>query len=51
MELIFSIWTVLVLVIFLGVAFWAYSSKRKDEFEQAARMVLDDNDIQVREDG
>ena len=51
MELIFSIWTVLVSVIFLGVAVWAYSAKRKDEFEHAANMVLDDSDIQVRNDG
>ena len=51
MELIFSIWTVLVAIIFVGVAFWAYSSNRKEEFERAAQMVLDDNDIQVRDDG
>ncbi|HZP92462.1 MAG TPA: cbb3-type cytochrome c oxidase subunit 3 [Burkholderiales bacterium] len=37
--------TVVTFATFLGIAFWAYSGRRKVEFERAARMVLDDEDI------
>ena len=39
-----SVFTVLVLVFFLGVVFWAYSSKSKKAFEEAANLVFDDED-------
>jgi cytochrome c oxidase cbb3-type subunit 4 len=39
-----SIWTIVVMIIFLSVVIWAYSSKRKAEFEEAARLPLDDDD-------
>ena len=34
--------TALLLICFLGGTAWAYSGKRKAEFEQAARLPLDD---------
>ena len=43
MELFHSIWTVLVMVIFLGIVCWAYSGKRKQRFEQAAQLPFDDD--------
>ena len=30
--------TLLMMIAFIGVVFWAYSSKRKDDFEQAANL-------------
>ena len=36
--------TILVMIGFTGVCVWAYSSKRHDEFEQAARMPLAEDD-------
>ncbi len=39
-----SIWTVLVLLVFLGIVGWAYSSKNKSTFDEVARSVLDDDD-------
>ena len=39
-----SIWTILVLVIFLGVVFWAYSNRNKQKFDEAARDIIDDDD-------
>lgn len=39
-----SIWTIVVMIIFLSVVIWAYSSKRKAEFDEAARLPLDDDD-------
>ena len=48
MEIIFSIWTVLVCIIFMAITVWAYSSKRKAEFEEVARTVLEDDDQEPR---
>jgi cytochrome c oxidase cbb3-type subunit IV len=39
-----SLITVVSLVAFLGIVAWAYGSKRKARFEQAARSVLDEDD-------
>ncbi|MDM8562154.1 cbb3-type cytochrome c oxidase subunit 3 [Candidatus Marithioploca araucensis] len=39
-----SVWTIMVMVIFLGIVVWAYSRKRKPEFDEAARLPLDDDD-------
>jgi cytochrome c oxidase cbb3-type subunit IV len=39
-----SIWTVLVFIIFIGIVLWAFSGKRKKDFDEAARLALDDDD-------
>jgi cytochrome c oxidase cbb3-type subunit 4 len=36
--------TVLTLLIFVGVVWWAYGAKRKSRFETAAMSVLHDED-------
>jgi cytochrome c oxidase cbb3-type subunit IV len=41
-----SIWTVLLLVLFLGIWAWAWSSRRKGDFDAAARLPLEDDDVQ-----
>ena len=38
-----SVWTVLLLVLFIGIWAWAWSSRRKDDFDAAARLPLDDD--------
>lgn len=43
-SLIHPIWTILVFIIFIGIVAWAYSSRRKDEFDAAARDPIDDDD-------
>ena len=43
-----SIITVLVVVMFAGIVVWAYSSKRKDSFDEAARLALNDDDVAAR---
>lgn len=40
---IFSVWTVIVCVLFLGIVVWAWSGARKADFEAAARLPLDDD--------
>lgn len=36
-------WTVLLLVVFVGIVIWAYSGARKKDFDEAARLPLDDD--------
>jgi cytochrome c oxidase cbb3-type subunit 4 len=37
-----SLWSIVILITFLGIVFWAYSSKRKSAFDEAARLPFDD---------
>jgi cytochrome c oxidase cbb3-type subunit 4 len=46
--LIHSVWTVLLLVLFLGIVAWAWSGRRRQRFERAARAPLEDDDAQGR---
>ena len=36
-----SLWTIVVMVIFLGIVVWAFSSKRKSAFDEAARVPFE----------
>ena len=38
-----QLWVVWLMLLFLGVAFWAFRPKNKQRFEQAARIPLEDN--------
>jgi len=38
-----SIWTIVVMITFLGIVVWAYSGKRKSAFDEAARLPFDDD--------
>ena len=44
------IWTVVAFVFFIGVVIWALSSRRKADFDKAARMALDDDEEPVTKD-
>lgn len=46
-----SIWTVTVFVSFIGIVLWAYSKRRKSEFNEAANLVFADEeqDLATRE--
>lgn len=44
LTIIRSIITVLMFVIFIGICFWAWSSKRKKEFDDAANLPFADED-------
>ena len=44
MSTIFSLWTVTVFVLFIGIVVWAWSSKNKASFDEAARIPLEDDD-------
>ncbi len=42
-NLMRSIWTVVLFAVFLGIVWWAWSGRRKSDFEAAARLPLDDD--------
>jgi len=41
-SLIHAVWTVLLLIIFIGIVGWVFVVRRRSDFEQAARIPLDD---------
>ena len=43
-ALIHSIWTVMMFILFIGIVIWAWSAKRKPQFDEAARLPLEDDD-------
>ena len=43
-TLIQSLWSIVILVTFIGIVLWAYSGKRKSEFDEAARLPFDDDE-------
>ncbi|MDQ2070413.1 cbb3-type cytochrome oxidase subunit 3 [Natronospira bacteriovora] len=43
METFFSLLTLLLLLIFIGIVAWAYSKRRKQDFEEAANLPLEDD--------
>jgi cytochrome c oxidase cbb3-type subunit 4 len=38
-----SIFTVLAVLMFAGIVWWAYSDRRKQAYDEAARLPLDDD--------
>ena len=44
-------WTAALLIVFVAIVAWAYSARRKEEFDAAARIVLEDEREQGSESG
>jgi len=44
MNSIQMIWTLIAFVLFVGIVIWAWSSKRHQDFHEAANLVFDEND-------
>jgi cytochrome c oxidase cbb3-type subunit 4 len=42
-TLVQTVWTVIAFVIFVGIVIWAWSGHRKEDFDKASRMALDDD--------
>jgi cytochrome c oxidase cbb3-type subunit IV len=38
------VWTILLMILFIGIVVWAWGARRKRSFEQAAHMLLEDDD-------
>ncbi len=43
LVLFHAIWTVVLMVLFVGIVAWAWSGKRRRRFAQAARLPLEDD--------
>jgi len=43
-PLIQSVWTLVVLVLFVGIVIWAWSGKRKQDFDEAANIPFNEDD-------
>jgi cytochrome c oxidase cbb3-type subunit 4 len=43
-SLIQSVWTLVVLVLFVGIVIWAWSGKRKKDFEDAANIPFHEDE-------
>ena len=44
-ALIDSIWTVVVMVVLIGIVLWAWSGKRKQDFDEAANIPFREDDM------
>jgi len=44
-SLIHSVWTIVVMVLFVGIVIWAWSSKRKARFDEAANIPFAEDDM------
>ncbi|MBI3900153.1 MAG: cbb3-type cytochrome c oxidase subunit 3 [Gammaproteobacteria bacterium] len=42
MTVINAVWTVLSLIIFIGIVVWAWSARQQDRFDAAANAPFDD---------
>jgi cytochrome c oxidase cbb3-type subunit 4 len=40
--------TILVMIVFAGICWWAFNSEKKQDFEDAANLPFDDDDIAER---
>ena len=43
-NLIQVVWTLVVLVLFVGIVIWAWSGKRKNDFDEAANIPFNEDD-------
>ena len=42
-TLIQSLWTIVVMVVFIGIVIWAWSGKRKQRFDDAANIPFNED--------
>ncbi|TNC82627.1 MAG: CcoQ/FixQ family Cbb3-type cytochrome c oxidase assembly chaperone [Oleiphilus sp.] len=40
--------TILVMIVFIGICLWAYSGSKRKDFEDAANLPFEDEDIEAR---
>ena len=50
MAMFHSLWTIGALVIFVSIIIWAYSKNRRQDFDEAARLPLEDDQANSKTD-
>jgi cytochrome c oxidase cbb3-type subunit 4 len=48
LSTLLSVWTVIVFIVFIAIVFWAWNSKRKDSFDEAARIPFTEEETPSR---
>ena len=43
------VWTLALLLAFVGIILWAWSGRRKTDFEEAAQLPLDDDSQEIKQ--
>ena len=51
MNSIQVMWTLVALVVFVGIVIWAFSSKRQQEFHEASMLAFDEDEMNKVEGG
>lgn len=46
-EVFHGLWTAALLVIFVGIVVWAWSGKRKRDFDKAAHIPFDNDELEA----
>ena len=49
-PLLHGIWTGLLLLVFVGVIVWVYFVRSREHFDEAARLPLEDDDVEAAPD-
>lgn len=49
MSVLFSMWTVFVAIVFVGIVIWVFRTN-KDEFDQAAQIPFEETDVPITEE-
>lgn len=44
-----SIWTLVLFISFIGIVIWAYSKRRKSQFDEAANLVFADEEDKTQD--
>jgi cytochrome c oxidase cbb3-type subunit 4 len=44
-SMIHAVWTIVLMVLFIGIVLWAWSGKNKARFDAAARLPFDEDPI------
>ena len=47
MSSVQALWTIIAFTLFIGIVVWAYSGKRKQEFDEASMLAFDKDDINI----
>ena len=45
-----GLWTAAMIAVFVAIVAWAWSGRRKRDFEEAARLPLDDEEARAEQD-
>ena len=48
-ELAHGLWTAVLLVVFVAIVVWAWSGRRSKDFDEAARLPLEEEDTEHTE--